>query len=84
MVLLNKYEDVDIPLFTKLAASSFSIYFLHGWFIYIISTFQSSYKAYYGLHLLPFTSALVIWASYTTASFVKKIFPEKSRMIIGW
>lgn len=84
MVFLNKYEEVEIPLFKKLAASSFSIYFLHGWFIYIISTFQSSYKAYYGLHLLPFMSALVIWASYTTASFIKRMYPENSRMIIGW
>ncbi|MDO4768009.1 MAG: hypothetical protein Q4B25_07645, partial [Pseudomonadota bacterium] len=66
------------------AAASFAIYFLHGWFIYIISVFQSSYRAYYGLHLVPFLSCLVIFLSYSAASIVKKICPEKSRMLIGW
>lgn len=84
MVFLHKYENVDIPLFKKLAAASFAIYFLHGWFIYIISVFQSSYRAYYGLHLVPFLSCLVIFLSYFAALIVKKIYPEKSRMLIGW
>jgi hypothetical protein len=84
MVFLNKYEHVNSLLLKKLAASSFAIYFLHGWVIYLISLLQSYYKPYYGLYLLPILSPLVIWASYALATQVKKIFPNKSRMIIGW
>jgi hypothetical protein len=84
MVFLHKYEHIDSPLLKTLAASSFAIYFLHGWIIYLISTVQSFYKPFYGLHLLPVLSPLVIWASYTLAKKIRKAFPEKSRMIIGW
>jgi len=81
---LHKYEHVDSSLLKTLAASSFAIYFLHGWVIYLISTAQSYYKPYYGLLLLPILSPLVIWASYAVAKRVKKAFPNKSRMLIGW
>jgi len=84
MVFLHKYEHVDSTLLKTLAASSFAIYFLHGWIIYLISTIQSHYRPLYGMHLLPILSPLVIWASYAVAKQVKKAFPEKSRMIIGW
>jgi len=84
MVFLHKYEHVDSSLLKTLAASSFAIYFLHGWIIYLISTVQSYYKPFYGPHLLLILLPFVIWASYSVAKRVKKAFPEKSRMIIGW
>ncbi|SFL62894.1 Peptidoglycan/LPS O-acetylase OafA/YrhL, contains acyltransferase and SGNH-hydrolase domains [Desulfomicrobium norvegicum] len=84
MVFLHKYEHIDSTLLKTLAGSSFAIYFLHGWIIYLISTVQSYYRPYYGLHLLPILSPLVIWASYAVAKRVKRAFPNKSRMLIGW
>jgi len=84
MVFLHKYEHIDSQLLKTLAASSFAIYFLHGWVIYFIFAVRSYYKSFYGLHLVPILSFLVIWVSYVIAKRVKKAFPEKSRMIIGW
>lgn len=84
MVFLHRFEDLDSKLLKQLAASSFSIYFLHGWFIYFIWLAKDLYAPIAGLHLLPFLSAFVIWVSYATALRIRKAFPDKSRMIIGW
>jgi len=84
MVFLHKYEHIDSQILKTLAASSFAIYFLHGWVIYFIFAVRSYYKPFYGLHLVPILSFFVILASYVIAKRVKKAFPEKSRMIIGW
>lgn len=90
MVFLHRFEDKEFSLLKKMAASSFSIYFLHGWFIYIFWLMKDFLlpkeflDAVLGLHLLPFLSVLVIWLSYAAAVRVKKLFPNKSRMIIGW
>lgn len=90
MVFLHRFEDKDFPLLKQLAASSFPIYFLHGWVIYIVWILQDFvipkeyYAPYLGLHALPLLSALVVWISYVAAVRVKKAFPNKSRMIIGW
>lgn len=90
MIFLHRFENKDFPLLKQLAASSFAIYFLHGWFIYIIWLFKDFvvpkelYTPYLGLHLLPLIATVVISLSYVTARRVKKAFPNKSRMIIGW
>ena len=84
MVFLHRFEHVDSRLLKQLAASSFSIYFLHGWFIFGLWAVKDVYKGIGGLHLLLPLSALVIWLSYVTALFVRKRFPEHSRMLIGW
>lgn len=84
MVFLHKYEHVDSHLLKTLAASSFAIYFLHGWVIYLISKVQSYYKPFYGPHMLLILLPFVIWASYAVARKVKRTFPDKSRMLIGW
>jgi len=84
MVFLRRFEDKEYKLLKQLAASSFPIYFLHGWFIYLIWLASSHYEEYVGLHLLPIFTILVIWASYGFAVRLKRAFPEKSRMIIGW
>jgi surface polysaccharide O-acyltransferase-like enzyme len=90
MVFLHRFENNDYRVLKQLAASSFSIYFLHGWVIYVIWLIQdyvvpkSYYAPYLGLHLLFPLSALVIWLSYLAALRVKRSFPDKSRMLIGW
>lgn len=81
---LHRYEELDIKLLRALASSSFAVYFLHGWVIYGISLFQSVYTVVYGLQLVPFASALIIGSSYLLSSQIKVMFPNKSRMLIGW
>lgn len=84
MVFLHKHEALNSKLLRSLASSSFAIYFLHGWFIYLVSLFQWSYSAINGIHLLPLLSAAVIGASYFLSSQIKAMFPRHSRMLIGW
>ena len=84
MVFLHRFEDFDSRLLKQLAASSFSIYFLHGWFIFGLWAIRDFYIGIGGLHLLLPISAMVIWLSYATALRVRKRFPERSRMLIGW
>ncbi|GAB6112741.1 acyltransferase [Desulfomicrobium salsuginis] len=84
MVFLHRFEAYDSRFLKQLATSSFSIYFLHGWFIWLIWEIRDWYDAFFGLHLLPILSALVIWLSYVVALRVRKAFPDRSRMLIGW
>lgn len=84
MIWLHKYEEFNSRLLQVLAASSFAIYFFHAWFIGILSHLQWMYTPVYGFHLVPVSSAFIIWISYLLASQVKLRFPKKSRMFIGW
>jgi len=84
MTWLHKDEELDIRLLHVIASSSFAIYFLHAWFIDIISHLQWTYTAVYGFHLVPLFCAFITWISYLLASQIKLMFPKKSRMLIGW
>ncbi len=84
MLFLHRCEHVDCPLLRILASSSFAIYFLHGWFIFIISLFQRHYRDVYGPHLLLVLTPLVMAASYWLARLVRTRFPRHSRLLIGW
>ncbi len=84
MVFLHRYEHCDSRLLSTLASASFSIYFLHGWFIHAVSIMQNNYRALNGLYLLFPLTALVICASYLLARIIKTLLPKYSRMLIGW
>jgi fucose 4-O-acetylase-like acetyltransferase len=84
MVFLHRFEDREWLIPKQIAASSFSIYFLHGWFIFAFWLVRDLYAGWQGLALLPVFSVLVIWLSYATASQVRRTWPDRSRMIIGW
>lgn len=84
MVFLHRFENREWKILNHLAVSSFSIYFLHGWIIQILSWMRPLYRQWSGLHLVFILSPLVIWLSYVAARSIRRRFPEKSRMIIGW
>ncbi len=84
MIYLRRFDGEDFKILQRIASASFSIYFLHGWFVFIIWMFYGYYQEYSGLYLLPVFSALVVWISYSFAVRVRKAFPNKSRMLIGW
>ena len=84
MVFLHRFEDREWRVMKQIAASSFSIYFLHGWFIFAFWLARELYADWRGFMLLPVFSGLIIWLSYATASRIRRIWPERSRMIIGW
>lgn len=84
MVFMHRFENQDNFLLTRLAEASFAIYFLHGWFIFLISLMKKTYSPLHGLHLLPFSTALVLTCSLLMAQAVKRAFPDHSRILIGW
>ena len=84
MLFLHRFEDVEIPPLQLLAASSFAIYFLHGWFIWAISLHQDRYHQFYGPHLLLVLTPLVMAASCCSARLIRRTFPGHSRLLIGW
>ena len=84
MIFLHRYEALKSRLLASLASSSFAIFFLHGWLIYCVSLMQNSYSMVYGFHLVPLFTALVTWGSYVLSSQIKALFPNQSRMLIGW
>jgi peptidoglycan/LPS O-acetylase OafA/YrhL len=84
MVFLHRFEDREWRVLKQIAASSFSIYFLHGWFIFAFWLARDLYADWRGFGLLPVFSGLIIWLSWGTASLVRKRWPDRSRMIIGW
>lgn len=84
VVFLHRYEQVESKVLTTLAAASFSIFFLHGWFIHMLSLVQNHYSSLYGLPLVAPLTSLVLFASYLLAKTVKTILPKHSRILIGW
>lgn len=84
VVFLHRYEQVESKLLTTLAAASFSIFFLHGWFIHMFSLIQNHYRTFYGLQLLVPLTFLILSASYLLAKTIKSALPKHSRMLIGW
>lgn len=84
MNFLRKFEGKKYNVLENIASASFSIYFLHGWVIFLIWMLKDFYEKHFGLYLLPIFTALVLWISYAMAARVKKAFPTKSRLLIGW
>ena len=84
MVMLHRYEERESKILSALAASSFAIFFIHGWMVKGLFLIKSWYPFTGGLWLLPLITALVIAGSYMIATLIKKLFPKHSAMIIGW
>jgi peptidoglycan/LPS O-acetylase OafA/YrhL len=84
LVFLHRFEETGNKLLNTLAASSFAIYFLHGWFIYVFSLVREIYSPFHGLLLLPFVAAAVTLGSFLLAGAVKVMFQKRSRLLIGW
>jgi probable poly-beta-1,6-N-acetyl-D-glucosamine export protein len=85
LVLFYKYRDKNLSLLHWLGSASFGIYFIH---IYFINVLQIAFK---NNNLLQPQSAIsyiilaltVVSASAIAVYIVKKVFKEKSRLLIG-
>ncbi|MDD2467016.1 MAG: acyltransferase [Desulfobulbus sp.] len=84
MVLLHRYEKSENNVLSALAASSFAIFFIHGWVVKGLFQIKSWFPFTGGLWLLPVITALVIIGSYALAILIKKLFPKQSSLLIGW
>ncbi|MGD9950794.1 MAG: acyltransferase family protein [Desulfobulbus sp.] len=84
MVFLHRFEQSDNKILSALAASSFAIFFIHGWVIKGLFLIKSWLPFTGGLWLLPVITGLVILGSYGVAVVIKKQFPKHSSLLIGW
>jgi peptidoglycan/LPS O-acetylase OafA/YrhL len=87
MIYLHRFENRHVPLLSALAQASFAIFFVHCWIILaLIPVLQPLYKAV-PLHPLPglvLNVLLVLFLSYLLAASIKRLFPNTSKMLIGW
>jgi hypothetical protein len=84
MVVLHRYERSTNRLLLALASSSFALFFIHGWVITGLTLLKPWVPLTGGLWLLPLVTGLVLLLSYGLAVLIKKQFPGKSTMLIGW
>ena len=88
MVFLNRFEKTNFLILDKLAAASFSIYFLHPFVV----DFALKYMRRINPLLYPMPASLRVWVHTFVLVFlcvfvakgIKNLFPTKSRMLIGW
>lgn len=90
MALLNRFEQTDLKLLKKIANASFTIYFLHSLLNNLFEYFPLAKYIKNTLHiensglLWILLSASFVIFSYYTGLLIKRYFPTKSRMLIGW
>ncbi len=84
MVALNRYEKSENFLLSTLAASSFAIFFIHGWIIWIIGHIEVAHGFKGNSWLLLPMSIFVYAASFGVAWTIKKLTGRYSMMLIGW
>lgn len=86
MIFLYRFEDSKNKLLDIIATNSFGIFFLHGIFIRIIYEIKwmlgfSFAPNSFAIYLL--MASLVFSLSLMTTVFIKRIFPNYSRYLVG-
>lgn len=82
MVWLHRYEDTKIRLLEIIAATSFTIYFMHAFLLWIITSI--GLKLYNSWTVYILLVSIVILSCSMAALAIKKIFKKHSRYIIGF
>jgi len=88
MVFLNRFENRRFPILEKLAAASFSIYFIHPLVVDLLPQYMMRINPFFPLmpggFLVAMHTGILVVLCYSIAKGIKRLFPSKSRMIIGW
>jgi probable poly-beta-1,6-N-acetyl-D-glucosamine export protein len=88
IILLNIFQRLkhyNFPMLITLGNYSFGVYFIHIYFINAISYSLNRFSISIEQNLLIFACylSLVLGASMTCIFIVKKIFPKRSRLLVG-
>ncbi len=88
IIFLNifyRLKQYDFSLLTTLGNYSFGVYFIHIYFINAISYLLNHFHLSITQNLLIFVCylAFVMGASMTCVFVIKKIFPKRSRLLVG-
>lgn len=82
MAWLHKFEHTQNKLLGTIAATSFTIYFMHALLLWVISSVSFKLSGTWGLYIL--LVAAVIAVCVFSALVIKKIMPKYSRYLIGY
>lgn len=86
MVWLHRFEDYSGKYVNIIATTSFTIFFLHGYFIWLLNFTKSSLDIHFSypwIAYLSITLFLICISTCTSLAF-KKLLPKYSRYIIGY
>jgi hypothetical protein len=95
MTFLHRFEGASNKLLDTIAATSFGIFFLHGYLLFIFGRFFSQTyignltSSLHAEHLLPWIILIIVTAIIVTISTlivlaIKKLLPKYSRYLTGY
>lgn len=84
--ILDRYENTEIPWLSKVAETSFSIYFIHVFVLNgVFSLFTRLNFSYQGnFFIWLFVGSATVMVSMAIAFIVKTLLQKRSRYLIGW
>ncbi len=84
--LFNHYEKKNIPILKYLASTSFAVYLLHPWVLeFLIETgVPESINFLPDIAIFVLMTLAEVFISMLAAAFIKAVFKEQSRFLIGW
>ncbi len=86
MVWLHRYEHFSNKYVNIVATTSFTIFFLHGYFLWILNYTKSYFGIQFSYPWMAYLaiSLFLLLISVWTSLIVKKLLPKYSRYIIGY
>lgn len=85
MVFLERFEHTRVPLIGELAGTSFAIYFLHPWMLYVSGLVRAQVPFVMPAGLTwALLTLLVTLASLLLARIIRGLAGTGSRRLIGW
>jgi probable poly-beta-1,6-N-acetyl-D-glucosamine export protein len=84
--VLKKLDNKEIPFLKYLASASFAIYFLHPWVLYFLyeSSILDQITFLPSILIALSTVLFVVAMCLLIATFIRWLFQESSRFVIGW
>ena len=86
MIFLNRFETYKIKFLEIIAENSFGIFFIHGIIITFITLFKEKLDFSFtsnSFMMYCMVASLVFFISLITTLFIKRIFPNYSRYLVG-
>lgn len=86
MVWLHRYEHFSSKYVNSIATTSFTIFFLHGYFLWVLNYTKNYFDIQFTYPWIAYLSIslFLLLISAWTSLIVKKLLPKYSRYIIGY
>jgi hypothetical protein len=84
MVWLHRFEDVNNKFLHTLAATSFTVFFIHPYILWVLSKYSTTFYTDYPWLVSTFLVVMIIACCITIALLMRKFLPRISRNIIGY